>query len=99
MLTETVSHQSYVGQDAYGKPTYGPAVERPALIQYRVTTGGQGQQAERVSTTIIYCDADFVLSVRDRLVLPDGSAPAIQDVYRLPDPTQPGVYSHYEVLL
>jgi hypothetical protein len=99
MLTQTVSHQPYTGQDVYGKPTYGAVVEHPALIEYRITTGGQGQQAERVSVTVVYCEANFPLTVRDRLVLPDGTAPAIQDVQSWPDPTQPGSTDHYEIVL
>ena len=99
MLTETVLHAPYTGQDAYGKPTYGPAVARLASIEYRLTTGNQTQGAERVSFTIVYFDATFPLSVRDKLTLPNGSSPAIQEVGSKVDPTQPGVVDHYRVVL
>lgn len=99
MLTETVGHQSYTGQDMYGKPTYGPVVNRPGRVQYRITVGGQGPNAGRVSVTLVYFDADFALDVRDKLILPNGSAPAVQEVNSMTDPTIPGVVDHYEVLL
>ena len=54
MLTETVSVESYVGQDQYGKPNYGPAVTHPARIAYRVTTLTNAQGQERTSTSVIY---------------------------------------------
>ena len=99
MLTETVLHASYTGQDAYGKPQHGPAVARLASIEYRLTTGNPSQGAERVSFTIVYMDADFPLSSRDKMTLPDGTSPAIQEVGSKVDPEQPGVLDYYRVVL
>ena len=99
MLTETVQHAPYTGQDAYGKPTYGPAVARLASIEYRLKTQNQPQGAERVSFTIVYFDATFPLSSRDKLTLPDGTSPAIQEVGSKVDPDYPGVTDHYRVVL
>jgi hypothetical protein len=99
MLVETVQHSPYIGQDAYGKPQYGPAVPRPARIEYRVvvapTQGGQ----ERTSTTQVFFDGDVVIGVRDHLLLPDGSAPAIQDVHRHMHDDAPARVHHSTVLL
>src|SRR5262245_31925928 len=99
MLTQTVTHVPYTGQDRYGKPTYGAAVQRATRIQYvvqRITTA-DGQ--ERVSTTTLFFNGDFTLNVRDKLTLPDTTSPAIQQVYSAEDPLQPGVIDHWRVLL
>ena len=99
MLTDTIQHSVYSGQDAYGKPTYASPVARKARIQYEVTTVTNQQGQERTSTTVLYMDGTFPLSVRDKLVLSDGSAPAIQLVYAPTDPENPGVIDHYECRL
>ena len=99
MLTETITLQAFVGQDAYGKPQYGPAVQHPARVAYRVTTLTNAQGQERTSTSVVYLNGDVVITVKDRLVLPDNSAPAIQAIYSPTDPTQPGVVDHHECSL
>jgi len=99
MLTETVIHRSCTGQDAYGKPTYGGAVNRPARIAYQLTTVMTAQGGERVSTTVVYCDGDFAITLRDKLTLPDGTSPVIQAIYSPTDPTQPGTVDHHELRL
>jgi len=99
MLTDTVQHSAYQGQDGYGKPQYSSPVARKARVQYEVTTVTNQQGQERTSTTIVYMDGSFPLSVRDKLVLPDGSAPAIQLVYAPTDPDTPGVVDHFEIRL
>jgi hypothetical protein len=99
MLTDIVQHSSYNGQDQYGKPQHSSPVARKARVQYEVTTVMNQQGQERTSTTLVYMDGTFPLSVRDKLVLPDGSAPAIQLVYAPTDPDNPGVIDHYECRL
>ena len=92
MLTETVTHAAYLSQDAYGKPVYSAAVQRPARIQYEVTViNAQGQ--ERTSTTVVYMNGDFVITVRDKIVLPDSTAPAIQSIAS-PRDLQGLIYHH-----
>ena len=99
MLTETITLQSYVGQDQYGKPSYGPAVQHPARVAYRVTTLTNAQGQERTSTSVIYMNGDVQVTVKDRIVLPDGTAPAIQAIYSPSDPLQPGTPDHHEISL
>ena len=100
MLTETVTLQSYTGQDAYGKPSYGPVVTHPARVAYRVTTLTNAQGQERTSTTTVYLDGAVPITVKDRLILPDGTAPAIQAIYSPTDPLLPGEGpDHHEVQL
>jgi hypothetical protein len=99
MLTETIEHASYTGQDAYGKPQYGGPVTRPARIQYQTTTVANAQGQERTSTTKVYCDGDFEITVRDKITFPDGTSPAIQAVYSPRDPFVAGIIDHHEILL
>ena len=99
MLTETVTHEPYTGQNAYGAPQYGAPVQLAARVAYRVTTLTNAQGQERTSTSVVYLNGDVEISVRDRITLPDGSKPAIQGVYSPTDPTQPGVVDHHELSL
>ena len=99
MLTETVLHQAYVGQNQYGQPQYGAPIARPARIAYRVTTLTNAQGQERTSTTVVYTEGDFVITVRDKITLPDATAPAIQAIYSPTDPTQPNGVDHHEISL
>jgi hypothetical protein len=99
MLTETVTHQAYLGQDGYGMPQYGSPVTVPARVAYRVTTLANAQGQERTSTTVVYMDGDIILTLRDKITLADGSAPAIQNIYSPTDPTQPGIPHHHEISL
>ncbi len=80
MLTETVSHQAYLGQDGYGASQYGLAVERPCRIEAKVQPIPTAQGEERTSMTRIFFAPDFPLELRDRIVLPDETAPQIQRV-------------------
>jgi hypothetical protein len=98
MLVHTVSITPYVGQDAYGKPTYGPAVVRPARVEYELTIVPTAQGQARTSTSVVMLNGDFVLTERDKLTLADGTSPAIQQVARAFKPFSP-VLDHYEVRL
>jgi len=99
LLTQTVEHRAYTGQDAYGKPTYGAPVTRRCRIEYQVQTVGNQQGQERTSNTALYFDGTFAVTGRDTLLLPDGTAPAIQQVQVWEDPLQPGVIDHVKVVL
>lgn len=99
MLTQVITQQAYSGQDMYGKPSYGPPQERPARIELLVETVMDQSGQERISNTRLTLDGDVPVHMRDRVVLPDGSSPAIQAVYALDDPENPGVTHHFEVRL
>jgi hypothetical protein len=98
MLVDTVSIAPYVGQDAYGKPTYGAAVLHPARLEYELTTVRTPQGQERTSTSVVVLNGDFVLTERDKLTLADGTSPAIQQVARAMKPFSAAL-DHYEVRL
>jgi hypothetical protein len=99
MLTQTVQHSPYTGQDNYGKPTYGSAVPRRCLIEYHITVAQNQPGQGRTSNTVLYFDGTFPLTVRDKLVLPDTTAPAIQQVQVREDPLQPGVIEYVKCVL
>ena len=99
MLTQTITQAPYLGIDMYGKPSYGPPVQRPARISLRIETITNPQGQERVSNTTVIIDGDVPVTVNDRLTLPDGTSPAVQLVYSPEDPDFPGVIHHYELKL
>lgn len=80
MLTDLVTHEPYTGQNGYGSPSYSTPVTRPCRIEFKVAPMVTATGEERVSSTRIFFDADFVLQLRDRLVLSDGTAPQIQSL-------------------
>jgi hypothetical protein len=98
MLVHTVSVAPYLGQDAYGKPTYGPAVVRPARVEYEDTIVITAQGSARTNTSVVVLNGDFDLTERDKITLADGTSPAIQRVARAYEPDSP-VLDHYEVRL
>jgi hypothetical protein len=97
LLTQTVLHAPYTGQDGYGASTYGPAVTREASIQYdvRQIPTPQGEQAR--SMTLVFLNGNAPVGARDKLTLPDGTSPAIQQLVAVMDVD--GHPSHYEVRL
>ena len=99
MLTQTITQATFTGYDAYGKPSFGPPVARPARIQLRIETITNPQGLERMSNTTVICDGDVPVTVNDKITLGDGTSPAIQLVYSPEDPDQPGVIHHYELKL
>jgi hypothetical protein len=97
LLTDTISHATYTGQDSYGTPTWATPVSHPARIEWRVRRMMTAQGEERISTVRVFLEGTVVVEPRDKLVLSDGTAPAIQRVTRLTDET--GAWHHTEVYL
>ncbi len=99
LLTQTVTQVPYTGQDAYGKPQYGPPVTRACRIQAQVNTVLVGGGQERRSQTVVYLNGDVPVNMRDRFTLEDGTQPTLQQVDSFPDPFVPGVVDHYKCYL
>ena len=97
MLTETVQHAAYTGQDSYGTPTFAAPVARPARVEYGTQRFTTAQGQERVSRALVYFAWDFPLDLRDQVTLDDGSRPALQRIDRFKD--EVGNPSHYEVYI
>lgn len=89
MLTASLLHEAYQGQDSYGAPTFTPGISRAARVDYvaRRFTTSTGQEA--VSRAIAYLDwpAGMRFGLRDRYTLPDGLQPQAQRIDHWTDET------------
>jgi hypothetical protein len=99
MLVDDVVQTPYVGHDAYGAPQYGPPFTRPARVEYSTTVITNAQGQERTSTTLVILNGDIPITARDKLTLPDGTAPAIQEIQAPRKPFRPSTIDHYSVKL
>jgi hypothetical protein len=97
MLVDDIVQTPYLGHDAYGAPQYGTPFTRPARVEYRTTvvTTARGQE----STTLLILNGDIPITMRDKLTLPDGTAPAIQEIQAPRMPFRPATVHHYAVKL
>jgi hypothetical protein len=99
MLVDDIVQTPYVGHDAYGAPQYGPPFTRPARVEYSTTVVTNAQGQERTSTTLLILNGDVPITLRDKLTLPDGTAPAIQEIQAPRMPFRPATIHHYAVKL
>ena len=99
MLVDTVAHAAYTGQDAYGKPTHAAPVNRPARIEYQVSAVATPAGQARTSTTVVFFDSDVPIGLKDKLTLPDGSEPAIQEIQSPRHAEAPARIHHHKVVL
>ena len=95
MLTQQLPHEVYIGQDITGAPTYAAPALIPARVEYVVQRFVDLAGQERISRARVYCDGDVALGTRDRVTLPDGTAPAIRQLAAIEDET--GARHHWEV--
>lgn len=97
MLVDDIVQTPYVGQNAFGAPVYGTPFTRPARVEYSTTvvTTARGQE----STTFLILNGDIPITLRDKLTLPDGTAPAIQEIQAPRMPFRPSTIHHYSVKL
>lgn len=77
MLTETLTVAPYLGQDAYGTPTFGPPAHYPAREEWKVRRIVDQSGQERVSRARVFFDGNVLLTLRDQVTLTDGTAPPI----------------------
>jgi hypothetical protein len=97
LLTETVQHATVVSRDSHGKPTYSTPVPRAARVEWVTQRFVTDQGEDRMSRAVVYLEATFPLQVQDRLILADGSTPAIQRLEAWKD--EGGQPDHYRVLI
>jgi hypothetical protein len=98
LLTETVTHEAFTGvQDAYGAPAFAGSVTHPARVEFTVRRIVDHTGQERMSRCKVFLDGDVTIDLRDRLVLPDGTAPPILALSSPRDLS--GNVSHWEVSL
>lgn len=85
LLTDTVQHAAYQGQDGYGAPTYGTPVARPVRVEYATQTLVVGVTGDLVNQAYLYFNWDFSLDERDQLTLETGESPRISKIERWKD--------------
>ncbi len=79
-LQHDVVHEAYEGPNDQGAPTYGSAVQRPALVEHRQrqVRGDEG------NVVMARAKVSFLHPVRigplDRITLPDGTTGPILDI-------------------
>lgn len=97
-LTQTVLQSAYMGQDSYGQPLYLPAVSVLCRLEALVRRFVDNTGTERVSRTRVFVNntTPFV-SIRDQVVLPDGTSPPLLEVHAVVDLL--GMLDHWELLL
>lgn len=83
MLTETLTVAPYLSQDAYGNPTYGPAVAYPAREEWRIRRIVDQTGQERLSRARVFFDGNVPLTLRDQVTLSDGTTPPILLLYHV----------------
>lgn len=97
LMTETVDLARYTGQDAYGEPTYAAPVTVPAHLEAKVQLRPTAQGLERVEQTRLFLDGAVPIALRDKVILADGTAPAMTLLYHVRDTD--GSVHHHEVTL
>ena len=96
-LATPIPHAAWTGQDPYGKPTYAVPVTRMARLEYIVKRLVTATGQERISRARLFVDGAVPLDLRDQLVLPDGSSPALLAV--LPHRNGRGTVVYLEVVV
>lgn len=95
LLTETLTVQPYLTQDAYGTPTYGPPVSYPAREEWRIRHIVDQTGHERISRARVFFNGTTPLTLRDQVTLTDGTTPPILLLYHVRG--LQGEISHLEV--
>jgi len=82
-LQASVSHASYIAdsETSYGEKQWAAPVSRPALVTLKQKQV-RNEQGELLLSTVqvVFLDAAVVVTMDDKIVLPDGSTGAILDV-------------------
>jgi len=85
LMPHSVSVAHRASQDKYGAITYGSGTTWRARIQSKITLVRNSQGLEAVSRTQAYLAGVAHVGIRDRVTLPDGTAPVILAIATFPD--------------
>lgn len=96
LLTETVLLAPFLGQDAYGALSYGPAVATPCRIERHFTRTATTAGPQLIEETRVYLNGDAVIEAKTRVTFPDGLQPPIQGIKPVQD--EYGARHHYEIV-
>lgn len=96
MLVTPMQHASYVGQDAYGKPTHAALHTHLGKLEYRQRKVVDAAGIERVSRARVFFDATVIMDLKDLVVLPDTTRPPILALYEVFNVD--GSRSHWQIV-
>lgn len=85
MMPHTVEVQQRTGLDAYAKPSYGAAVQYRARVVYKNSNVRARDGQVIVARGFVWVNGTPVITVDDRITLPDSTHPPILSVERYPD--------------
>ena len=80
ILNDTIEIEPFLGEDAHGDRSYGPAVTVPAFVSQRIKMVRSQQREEVVSNVSIMLDGAIVFDRkgRDRITIDPGTEHASQ---------------------
>lgn len=96
MLGQTVQIAPYLGQDGYGKPSYGPAVTYPARIEEHYQTVPSATGVILHDLTVVFVAEDAVVNIQSRVMI-QGAVRSLQGIKPVLD--EPGQIDHYQLYL
>ena len=85
MMPQTVQWAPFVSRSQYGEPTYGDRVPYRARVVYRDRLVRRADGQLVISPVSVWLGAYLDVKVEDKIILPDGTAPEILSVDRIPD--------------
>ena len=85
MMPQTVQWAPFVSRSQYGEPTYGDRVPYRARVVYRDRLVRRADGQLVVSPVSVWLGTYLDVKVEDKIILPDGTAPEILSVDRIPD--------------
>lgn len=99
-MTETITLEPYVGQDAYGAPTYGTAVPYSARVSLQNQLVRSHDGREMASRGKVYVAMTTVPDVRSRLTLPSSYQPTVMPLLDVqPENDETSVLNHVVLVL
>lgn len=96
LFSDTVTVRVFMGEDAYGSPIYGTAVQMPARVTYVRSIVATPQGNEFVTATVVYMDDVPGFAEDSEITLPDGT---VRKVDKFTRPSWPDGSRHLEVML
>lgn len=77
MMPHTITLEEFAQRDAYGKPSYGSAVNYSARVSYKSKFIRRADGSEVLAQGEVWILGTPTVTVEDRITLPDGNTPVI----------------------
>ncbi|HEX2955692.1 MAG TPA: hypothetical protein VHO70_02605 [Chitinispirillaceae bacterium] len=84
-FTRSVTIAPYVGEDRFGKRTYGPAVVVPAIITWLVKDIKDFRGNTFIADAWVAIPPEYAVGERDKITLPNGASPFIGSISQIFD--------------